>query len=191
MRYLCLDFETNGFSERNAAFKNWTLPFSSYPVQICVYAVEDGEVSHLYETVISGVTSRSEWAQKNIRLTLEEIEGGIPFYQMIDELADLIKTGDVLVAHNASFDIGMCIGTAARRIRNEPLDLGAIDMILAAPRFCTVRCAYCKSIFGKQPKMQQLCDHFEVELVNAHDAAGDSLALAKCVAEALRRGVMI
>ena len=190
MRYLCIDFETNGFSEKHAVFKNWTLPFANYPVQICVYAVEEGEVSHLYETVICGVTSRSKWAQDNIRLTLEEIEGGISFRRMIKELANLLKPGDVIVAHNASFDIDMCIGTAARRIRNEPIDLGAIDMILAAPRFCTMRCAYSKSIFGKQPKMQQLCDHFEVELVNAHDAAGDSLALAKCVAEALRRGVM-
>ena len=190
MRYLCLDFETNGFSERNAEFKNWTLPFANHPVQLSVHAVEDGEVSHLYETVICGVTSRSKWAQDNIRLTLEEIANGIPFDQMIDELADLIKTGDVLVAHNASFDIGMCIGTAARRIRYD-IDLGAIDMILTAPRFCTLRCAYCKTTLCKQPNMQQLCDHFEVKLVNAHDAAGDSLALAQCVAEALRRGVML
>ncbi len=191
MRYLCIDFETNGFSEKHAVFKNWTLPFANYPVQICVYAVEEGEVSHLYETVICGVTSRSKWAQDNIRLTLEEIANGIPFYQMIEELADLIKPGDVLVAHNASFDIGMCIATAARRIRNEPICFDDLDVILTAPRFCTMRCAYCKNTFGKCPNMQQLCDHFEVKLVNAHDAAGDSLALAQCVAEALRRGVML
>jgi DNA polymerase III alpha subunit (gram-positive type) len=191
MRYLCLDFETNGFSERNAEFKNWTLPFSSYPVQLSVHAVEDGEVSHLYETVICGATSRSKWVQDNIRLTLEEIANGIPFHQMIEELAALLEPGDVLVAHNASFDIDMCIATAARRIRNEPICMFAVEEILATPRFCTMKCAYSKSVFGKQPKMQQLCDHFEVELVNAHDAAGDSLALAKCVKEAVRRGVML
>ena len=58
MRYLCLDFETNGFPVPGAKFKDWTLPFSSYPVQLSVDAVEDGEVSHLYDTVIRGATSR-------------------------------------------------------------------------------------------------------------------------------------
>ncbi len=194
MRYICLDCETNGFSERNAEFENWTLPFSSYPVQLSVHAVEDGEVSHLYETVICGATSRSKWVQDNIRLTLEEIKGGIPFRQMLTELADLLKPGDVLVAHNASFDIDTCISKAAMRmgLDDEECDEHLIlQKILATPRFCTLRCAYSKGAFKKPPKLQALCDHFEVELVNAHDAAGDSLALAQCVAEALRRGVML
>ena len=95
MRYLCLDFETNGFSETHAEFKNWTLPFANHPVQLSVHAVEDGEVAQIYETVICGVTSRSKWVQDNIRLTLEEIEGGIPFRQMITDLAKLLKPGDV------------------------------------------------------------------------------------------------
>ena len=187
MRYLCLDFETNGFPVPGAPFEEWTLPFSSYPVQLSVHAVKDGEVSHLYETVISGVTSRSKWAQDNIRLSLEEIAYGTPFRRMIYELARLLKPGDVLVAHNASFDIDMAIGRTALKLK---MDTPALRSILAAPRFCTMRCAYCKGAFKKAPKLQELCDHFQVELVNAHDAAADSLALAKCVAEALRRGVM-
>jgi hypothetical protein len=36
-----------------------------------------------------------------------------------------------------------------------------------------------------------LCRHCEVELTDAHDARADTLALAKCVAEAWRRGVML
>ena len=188
MRYLCLDFETNGFSEKNAQFKDWTLPFSSYPVQLSVHAVEDGEVSQLYETVICGVTSRAPWAQKNIRLTLAEIARGIPFRTMITELARLLKPGDVLVAHNASFDLDTCISRTATKLN---VDSFALRRILATPRFCTMRCAYSKGAFKKAPKLQDLCDHFEVQLVGAHDAAGDSLALASCVAEALRRGVML
>ena len=187
MRYLCLDFETNGFPLKGAAFKDWTLPFSSYPVQLSVHAVEDGEVSQLYDTVIRGVTSRAPWAQANIRLSLAEIAAGKPFETMISDLAGLMQEGDVLVAHNASFDLDTCIGRTAMKLK---MDTPALRSILAAPRFCTMRCAYCKGAFKKAPKLQELCDHFQVELVNAHDAAADSLALAKCVAEALRRGVM-
>ena len=138
MRYLCLDFETNGFSERNAEFKNWTLPFANHPVQISVYAVEDGEFSHLYETVICGVTSRAKWVQDNVRLTMEEIEGGIPFRQMLTELADLLKPGDVLVAHNASFDIDTCISNAAMRLGlddEECEEHVILQKILTTPRF--------------------------------------------------------
>ena len=65
--------------------------------------------------------------------------------------------------------------------------------ILACPRFCTMRCAYARTIRGdgKWPSMAQLCEHFEVTLRCAHDARGDSEALANCVAEAWRRGVML
>ncbi len=39
--------------------------------------------------------------------------------------------------------------------------------------------------------MKDLCAHFQVTLDNAHDARADSAALAECVAEAWRRGVML
>ncbi len=39
--------------------------------------------------------------------------------------------------------------------------------------------------------MKDLCAHFQVTLNNAHDARADSAALAQCVAEAWRRGVML
>ena len=50
--------------------------------------------------------------------------------------------------------------------------------------------AYSKAVFGKWPKLVELCSHFQVELTNAHDARGDSKALAQCVIEAIKRGVM-
>jgi DNA polymerase III epsilon subunit-like protein len=43
----------------------------------------------------------------------------------------------------------------------------------------------------KQPKLDLLCRHFQVELTDAHDARADTRALAECVAEAWRRGVML
>ena len=60
---------------------------------------------------------------------------------------------------------------------------------MAAPRFCTMRCAYTKSV--KATSLAKLCAHFEVPLEGAHDARADSRALARVVAEALRRGVML
>ena len=188
MRYLCLDFETNGFPLKGASFADWTLPFSSYPVQLSVDAVEDGEVSHLYDTVICGVTSRAPWARENVHLSLEQIAAGRPFGGMLLDLAGLIQEGDTLVAHNAAFDLNTAIGRTADKLN---IDTPELRKILATPRFCTMRCAYSRGVFKRNAKLHELCEHFQVPLVNAHDAAADSMALARCVAEALRRGVML
>ena len=56
-RYICLDFETNGFPTRGAERRDWPLPFSSFPTQISVDIVEGGEVSHAFDTYIRGATS--------------------------------------------------------------------------------------------------------------------------------------
>ncbi len=189
MRYLCIDFETNGFFVRGAEAKYKSLPFCSYPVQVGVHAVEDGVVSPLYRAVICGATSMNKWCQENIRLTRAEIANGIPFQQMITELAALMEPGDVMVAHKVEFDVGTCIGSTARMLEYDSPEL---QRILTAPRFCTMLCAYSKETFNNRwPTMARLCGHFQVELTDAHDAVVDSLALANCVAEALRRGVML
>ena len=71
------------------------------------------------------------------------------------------------------------------------IDTPELRRVLEAPRFCTMRCEYSRSAFSRLPKLADLCKHFEVSLENAHDAKADTLALAECVSEALRRGVML
>ena len=183
MRYVCLDFETNGFPSKGS----WTLPFSSFPIQLSVDIVEDGEVTHAYDTIISGATSFAPWVLENIAITVAEASRGRPFRQVLEDLAGILQEGDTIVAHNASFDLDTAIGRTAEKLR---IKTHALQKILQTPRFCTMRCAYTKALQGKS-KLQDLCAHFEVILENAHDARADSAALAECVAEAWRRGVML
>jgi len=193
-RYLCIDFETNGFSDSKGEFsrENWTLPFSSFPTQVSVDVVEGGVVEHVYDTVICGATGLSKWAKTNVNLTLEEIAKGKPFGNVVKDLAALMDDNTVVVAHNANFDLGMALKRTAAKLG---IDDKSIDKILKLPakqRLCTMRCAYSKAVFGKQlPKLIDLCAHFGVELRDAHDARADSFALAQCVAVAWRRGVML
>lgn len=188
MRYVCLDFETNGFSDKTATFKDWTLPFSNYPIQLSVDIVEDGEVSHAYDTIISGATSFAPWVKANVKITVAEASRGKPFREVLEDLAGLLQDGDVIVAHNAHFDLEQVTATAARRIG---IGTPALRKVLQCPRFCTMKCAYTRTLCKKQTKLATLCEHFQVTLENAHDARADSAALAECVAEALRRGVML
>ena len=106
---------------------------------------------------------------------------------MLEDLAGILQEGDTIVAHNINFDLNTAIGRTADKlgIMNQ-----ALQKILQAPRFCTMRCACTKALQGGST-MKDLCAHFQVTLDNAHDARADSAALAECVAEAWRRGVML
>jgi DNA polymerase III epsilon subunit-like protein len=193
MRYVVIDLETNGFPPKNPYPKlpksEWTLPFASYPIQLSVDIVEeDGVVYHAYDTIIAGATGLAPWVKEHVPISLEQIRHGESFTNVLEHLAGLLQDGDTIVAHNVGFDVGLAIGTTAERLGINSLALGRI---LEAPRFCTMRCAYSKEVFGRQPKLIDLCKHFEVSLDNAHDARADSHALACCVSEAIRRGVML
>ena len=188
-RFVCLDFETNGFPTKNAYCKDWPLPFSSYPIQVSVDITEDGVTWHEYDSLIKGATRFAPWVREHVPVSLSGIWiEGKELSDVIADLANLLQEGDTIVAHNVSFDLDTVLGRATERLG---IDTPELRRILAAPRFCTMRCAYARMAFKRPPKLQELCDHFEVQLERAHDATGDSKALAECVAEAWRRGVML
>jgi DNA polymerase III epsilon subunit-like protein len=153
--------------------------------------VQDGEIHHAFDTIISGATNLSAWAKTHVNVTIEEIRGGMPFRWVVKKLAALLQDGDTIVAHNVKFDLDTVLARTAQRMKERDYaEVAGLDRILQAPRFCTMRCAYARSL-DKQPSLKLLCKHFEVELVDAHDARADTRALAGCVAEAWRRGVML
>ena len=188
-RYICLDFETNGFPTRGAERRDWPLPFSSFPIQISVDIVEEGgEAFHAFDTTIHGATNFAPWVREHVPITLEQVRDGKALEEVIADLAELIQEGDTLVAHNAHFDL---VQVLARTVTRLGITSDASEKVLAAPRFCTMRCAYSASVFPKWPSLADLCQHFGVALEGAHDARADSAALAACVAAAHAKGVML
>ena len=187
-RYICLDFETNGFPSRGMPFRDWPLPFSSFPIQLSVDIVDaDTEIAHAMDTTICGATQLAPWVRSNVPITIEHIREGLSFEDTVGKLAEQVRDGDTIVAHNAAFDVETVLARTARKLGYSS---SALHRILEAPRFCTMRCAYSRNAMGR-PCLKELCKHFEVILDGAHDARADSAALARCVAEALRRGVML
>ena len=190
LRYVCLDFETNGFPMKDCKPDCQPMPWSSYPIQVSLTAVENGEVVHLYDSHIQGAESFNAWVSRNVPVTFADLAQAPPLPKVIQEVARLLRPTDWLVAHNAHFDLETCLARTGQKAKIYSEDL---HFILSLPRFCTMNCSYMRSVSPRRPSLALLCKHFGVDFdeAAAHDATYDSLKLACCVAEASRRGVML
>ena len=92
-KYVCLEFETNGFPGKTSAPReDWTLHWSSYPIQLSVGFVEHCEVNHAMGAVIRGATQLPPWVRKHVPVTLKDLEDcGIDFQGVIQHLADMLR----------------------------------------------------------------------------------------------------
>ena len=120
------------------------------------------------------------------------LDEGIDLRVVLSSFAAAMRRASCLVAHNIDFDISV-IGAEFMRLgmRDE------CNAFLAASRVCTMKTstAFCglkaKNGRPKWPKLQELHQHlFGEEFANAHDAAADIMATAKCFYELRARGVI-
>jgi len=188
MRFVCLDFETNGFFDPAV----YVLPWTSYPIQVSLTAVENGVVTHLYDSLIKGAESLATWVGENVPIEMHDLQSAPPLRTVIKDMAAKLRADDFIVAHNAHFDMEICLRrTAEKEGMRKNKDL---EFVLGLPRFCTQHCEYVKSTLRTgERRLSHLCAHFGVDFGEsyAHDATYDSRKLAECVAEALYRGVML
>ena len=156
VRYVCLDFETNGFPDDVCK----PLPWSSYPIQVSLTAVEGGEVTHLYDSRIRGAETFSPWVAKNVPITLSELKDAPTLTKVIRDIAELLRPTDWIVAHNCRFDLETCLARTAQR---SPLCQSKdLHFILSLPRFCTMSCSYMRSVFPGRSKLSSVCNHFGI-----------------------------
>jgi DNA polymerase III alpha subunit (gram-positive type) len=176
MRFLALDFETNGRSSDDV------LPCGGFPTQVSVTACvpATGDVLHLYNSYIRGAKSLSDWVCKNTSVTLELLENAPLADEVSLALGNLWNEGDVIVAHNACFDLGVVLPKIAPA--NHPF--------LACPWVCTMQEGWAMCALRKRPTLGELCGLLEVPYVPsmAHDATYDTHALASCLLAAHARG---
>lgn len=169
MRYLCLDFETNGRPQDRVQ------PCGAFPTQVSVTAFVPAtdEVTQLYDSYIYGAMSLSEWVECNTPVDLVLLETAPSGEEVSATLAELWQEGDIVVAHNAQFDICTVLPKIAH----------PTHPFFSCPTICTMRQPWARNIFGKIPAMSELCGFFKVpyNAKSAHDARYDSNALACCM----------
>ena len=177
MRFLALDFETNGLR----ADSKQPLPWGNDPVSVALWAVgADRSICQLYSSKISGATSFNSWASEHHDFTPQDLVSEPDFEEVLGRLAAAVAKDDVLVCHNVGYDIGKVL---APMCRAQGLD-GA--KLLELPRVCTCKGGWASTVLdGKWLSLGELCNCFGVKQTTARTADGDAKALASCIAAAL------
>ena len=177
MRYLVLDFETNGLPN-----EKWLQPCPAFPTQVSVdaFVPATGEVLHLYDTFIRGALDLTPWVLQHTPVTHELLDRGLHPEDVASALEGLWQEGDILVAHNAQFDLGQVL----------PKMVCPTHPFLAAPFICTKLEAWVRKEAGKTPKLSTLCNLLGVPFHEdqAHDATYDTRVLALCLKAAHEAG---
>lgn len=188
--YLFFDTETTGtpldYDAPASKISNWPriiqIAFIAYDIE--GNELESGEylikpidfTIPTDSTVIHGITNEKAIAQ------------GLPLVIVLNEIHQLIKDSECLVAHNINFDSNVL---AAEFIRNKMTNIieekEKICTMLKTIDFCSIKNEY----GNKWPKLSEL--HFKLfqsYLQNAHDAMSDIKATAKCFWELKKREVL-
>ena len=188
--YLFFDTETNGLP------KNWKAPItnlSNWPrlVQIAwiTYDGSGNEIErndHIIKpqgfTIPTGASAVHGISTK--RALLE----GIDLQIVLNEFYEQVQKATYLVAHNMSFDEKI-IG--AEFLRNDMTNLIASKSKICTMQSTTDYVAIPGAYGNKWPKLSELHQKlFGVDFEEAHNAAADINATARCFWEARRLGIL-
>ncbi len=189
--YLFFDTETTGLP------RNWNAPVSdlgNWPrlVQIAWLLYDDDGRKVLGQDYIVkplGFTIPQEAALIHGITTEKAEKDGAPLRSVLEDFSAVIGRAGYLVAHNMRFDEKIVVAEFLRE--------GVADKLYQTRKICTMTAAtdFCKlpGNYGgyKWPKLSEL--HFKLfgeEFDEAHNAAVDIEACAKCFWELRRRGVL-
>ncbi len=189
--YLFFDTETTGLPQ------NWKAPVTdvhNWPRMIqLAWILSDAEgktiASNDYIIRPEGFRIPPEASAVHGISTEKALEEGVDLQDVLREFNQLISESEYLVAHNIKFDEKI---VGAEFIRNN-----IASELFRKPRLCTMLSSvdYCKipGYYGyKWPKLDELHQKlFGESFDNAHDAAADIGATAKCFWELKKRGVPI
>jgi len=188
--YLFFDTETTGLPV------NWNAPISdldNWPrlVQIAwlQYDYKGNKVSERnYIIKPEGFIIPEEASQIHGISTERALKEGVLLKEVLEEFSSTIDKATCLVAHNMNFDEKIVGAEFLReRIRNS---------LSETERICTMKAStdYCKlpGNYGyKWPKLSELhIKLFKNDFEEAHDAAVDIAACAKCFWELKSRGII-
>lgn len=188
--YVFFDTETTGLP------KSWKAPVSdvdNWPrlVQLAWLTFDEmGNQINAGDLIVrpEGFIIPSDSSRIHGISTERALAEGLPLGEVLQKFQSAINEAEFLVAHNMSFD--------EKIVGAEFLRLGATNILEGVPKICTMQssvnfCAIDGPYGYKWPKLTELHQKlFGVGFPEAHNAAVDISATAKCFWEMKRLGVL-
>lgn len=154
-RFVALDLETTGLSCD-----------SDRIVEICAVRVEYGRITDTYHQYVNPEIRISSSASSVNHITNDMVCNQPKIYEVLPDLLHFIGS-DIIVAHNAAFDIRFLARSCMRYRFIIPLDwFDSMDLQIVWPDL-------------PNHKLQTFLDAAGIENKNAHSALGDAEALAR------------
>lgn len=144
--------------------------------EIGAYRVENCEVTEEFHTLVNPETSIPPFITSLTGISNDMVRNAPTFAEIVSDFLDFI--GDsVLVAHNASFDMGFL---------NHEIGRVYPDYRVANPSLCTVQLSRKLLPNIRNHKLNTVADYFSIELLHHHRASDDARATAKIFVNLLR-----
>ncbi|MEC7924007.1 MAG: 3'-5' exonuclease [Actinomycetota bacterium] len=160
--FACFDFETTGFSSKRDRV-----------IEVAVVTVHQGKVDSGWTTLIDPGNDVDLGARHIHGIEREWLENAPNFSDIAGSLLRLLDN-KVLVAHNANFDLGFL---RAELSRAELLPSGILF-----PHWDTMKAADFAPTASATRKLGDVAAAFGIDIINAHEALDDALAVAEIVA---------
>lgn len=158
-KFVFLDLETNGIGSFS--------PPTQIPTQISyMIFTHDGEKLIERDRIIKGATTRNNDIPNSLSIETLEREGK-PVGDVLEEFYSFISPIDIIICHNASFDIGLIY-----RYKSPPFPLrNVICTMKDTVEFCSIPTSY----GYKWPKLKELAmkTNVEFEEEKFHDSLYD------------------
>ena len=194
IRYLIIDFETNGIG----SFR----PPTQYPIQVSYRLVDFAcRVIESYTTLIKGATDIN-WPEKlgECKWTVDQLNReGKTIDEVYNRIEKYLDNDTYIVGHNVDFDIG-CLAYHTKK-----------DKIQYQKRICTMKKSreFCQLEYAnskkeekkkdnnapkkyKWPKLNELAEKLDItyESNDLHDAEYDVEITHKCLTELLKKRII-
>jgi DNA polymerase III subunit epsilon len=192
--YLFFDTETTGLPLKWQALVSDTDNWPRLVQMGCLLYDAQGNLLETYDRIVRPEGFRVPIGSTRIHGISHEkaVNEGISLDLVLEDFQGLMERAEVLVAHNMSFDHAIVGAEYYRKIAKNPLDKKRQFCTMTTPEIIN----FCKlpSANGRGYKWPSLSDlHWKVFRAgfdNAHNAAADIEATAKCFWELKNRGII-
>lgn len=165
MKRIIFDTETTGLLKPSLV----DLSLQPKIIELGILVVTDGEITRQYSQLFNPGEPLDAKITKITGITDEDVKDQPVFADEIKTIAEIFCGADVVIAHNAVFDLTI--------IKNELLRAGCEDFFWPQMTLCTVQ-NYKHLFNGKYPKLPALYQKIVgAELKQAHRALDDCFAL--------------